>query len=157
MSGTRQGVGLTVFVALCLGAGGLGALVTTPEINGWYATLIKPAWSPPDSLFGPVWTTLFVLMAVAGWLVWKRGEDRVVPLSLFVLQLGLNVAWSWIFFGLRRPGMAFLEIIVLWMTITATLIAFFHRSKLAGWMLLPYLSWVTFAAALNFSIWRQNA
>jgi tryptophan-rich sensory protein len=151
-------IGLAVFIVVCLGAGGLGAIATTPEIEGWYRTIEKPSWNPPDWIFGPVWTTLFVLMAIAAWLVWKPAGFKApaAPLSLFAVQLVLNVAWSWIFFGLHQPGWAFIEIAVLWLTILATTVAFFRCSQVAGWLLVPYLAWVSFAAVLNFTIWRLN-
>jgi benzodiazapine receptor len=151
-------IGLVVFVAMCLGVGGLGAMATTPEIQGWYKTLAKPSWNPPDSVFGPVWTTLFVLMGVAAWLVWQQGGFKAAakPLSLFAVQLALNVAWSWIFFGLHQPGWAFVEIVVLWLAIVTTPVAFFRCAKVAGWLLVPYLAWVSFASVLNFTIWRMN-
>lgn len=151
-------IGLAVFLVVCLGAGGLGALATTPEIEGWYQTLDKPAWNPPDSVFGPVWTTLFVMMAIAAWLVWKpQGlQASVMPLTFFAIQLVLNIAWSWIFFGLHQPGWAFVEIVILWLAIVLTTVAFFQSSKLAGWLMIPYLAWVSFASVLNFTIWRLN-
>ena len=151
-------IGLVVFVVVCLGVGSLGAVATTPEIQGWYKTLAKPSWNPPDSVFAPVWTTLFIMMGIAAWLVWQRGglKAAVLPLSLFGFQLALNVAWSWIFFGLHQPGWAFVEIIVLWLAILATTVAFFRCSKIAGWLLVPYLAWVSFASVLNFTIWRLN-
>jgi translocator protein len=154
----RIGIALVVFLAICLGAGGLGAIATTPEIDGWYRTLAKPAWNPPDRVFGPVWTALFVLMAIAGWLVWQkeRSVPRSTALKLFGLQLTLNVVWSWIFFALHEPGWAAIEIVGLWAAILATLILFIRQSRLAGALLLPYLAWVTFAAGLNFEIWRLN-
>ena len=101
-------ISLIVFLIVCLGAGGLGAIATTPEIDDWYKTVAKPSRSPPDSVFGPVWTTLYILMAIAAWLVWKPAgfRDTVVPLTLFGLQLVLNVCWSWIFFGMHQPGWA---------------------------------------------------
>lgn len=153
-----SGIALVVFLALCLGAGGLGAIATTPEIDGWYRTLQKPAWNPPDHVFGPVWTALYVLMAMAGWLVWQKecSGSRRVGLFLFGLQLALNVAWSWIFFALHEPGWAVVEITVLWLAILATLVVFLRQSRLAGALLVPYLAWVTFAAGLNFAIWRLN-
>jgi translocator protein len=156
---TTRWIGLAVFILVCLGAGGLGAIATTPEIDGWYRTLAKPAWNPPDSVFGPVWTTLFILMGIAGWLVWKPAgfKAAAMPLTLFGVQLVLNVAWSWIFFGMHQPGWAFVEIVVLWLAIVATTLAFFRRSQIAGWLLVPYLAWVSFAAVLNFTIWRLNA
>jgi len=159
MSGMARWAGLVTFVVLCLGAGGLGAIATTPEIPTWYQDLVKPSWNPPAYLFGPVWTALFVMMAIAGWLVWKpRGfTQAAVPLTLFGSQLVLNVAWSWIFFGAHQPGWAFLEIIVLWLAILATTAEFFRSDKTAGWLMIPYLAWVSFASVLNFTIWRLNA
>lgn len=159
MSGLARWAGLVAFIVLCLGAGGLGAIATTPEIPTWYQDLVKPSWNPPAYLFGPVWTALFVMMAIAGWLVWKpRGfTQAAVPLTLFGSQLVLNVAWSWIFFGAHQPGWAFLEIIVLWLAILATTAAFFRSDKTAGWLMIPYLAWVSFASVLNFTIWRLNA
>ena len=150
--------GLVVFIFVCLGAGGLGAMATTPEIAGWYKTLAKPTWNPPDSVFGPVWTTLFILMGIAAWLVWQREGFKAAgkPLSLFAVQLVLNIGWSWIFFGLHQPGWAFVEIVILWLAILATTVAFFRRSKAAGYLLVPYLAWVSFASILNFTIFRMN-
>jgi benzodiazapine receptor len=158
MTERTRWIGLAIFLAICLGAGGLGAIATTPEIDGWYRTVAKPTWNPPNSVFGPVWTTLFVMMAIAAWLVWRPSGfiTAKVPLLLFTVQLALNVAWSWIFFGLHQPGWAFVEIVVLWTTIVVTMRAFFLHSKLAGWLLAPYLAWVSFAAVLNFAIWRLN-
>ena len=158
MTATIRWIGLAVFIAICLGAGGLGAAATTPEIEGWYRTLIKPTWNPPDSVFGPVWTTLFILMGIAVWLVWnpKGFKAAAMPLAMFGVQLVLNVSWSWIFFGMHQPGWAFAEIVILWLAIVATTVAFFRRSQIAGWLLVPYLAWVSFAAVLNFTIWRLN-
>lgn len=158
MTTTVRWIGLAVFIVVCLGTGGLGAIATTPEIDGWYRTLTKPAWNPPDSVFGPVWTTLFVLMAIAAWLVWKPEgfKTAAVPLTLFAVQLVLNVSWSWIFFGMHQPGWAFVDVVILWLAIVVTMVAFFRRSQLAGWLLVPYLGWVSFAAVLNFTIWRLN-
>jgi len=152
-------MGLGVFVLLCLSIGGLGAVATKPEIQGWYTTIRKPSWNPPNAIFAPVWTTLYIMMAVAGWLVWRSEgfKAAVIPLSLFALQLGLNSAWSFLFFVWHQPGWAFAEIIILWLAIFATLWSFFRRSKAAGWLMVPYLSWVTFATVLNFAIWRLNA
>jgi tryptophan-rich sensory protein len=152
-------IGLVLFVLVCLGAGGLGAVATTPEIDGWYRTIAKPQWNPPDWVFGPVWTTLYVLMGIAAWLVWRPAgfNNAAIPLSLFATQLVLNVAWSWMFFGMHQIGWAAVEIIILWLAILITTVAFFRRSKLAGWLMVPYLGWVTFASVLNFTIWRLNA
>lgn len=155
---SRQGLGLLLWVVLCLAAGGLGGLVTTPAIPTWYAQLEKPTWTPPDWLFGPAWTTLYLLMAVAAWLVWRRGGFAAQrrPLTVFLVQLALNAAWSFLFFGLRNPGLALAEIVVLWVMIVATLLAFRRVSTVAALLLVPYLLWVTFAAALNFEVWRLN-
>lgn len=152
-------IGLVVFIGVCVGAGGLGAIATTPEIAGWYATIRKPTWNPPNSVFGPVWTTLFIMMAVAAWLIWKPKGFRAaaMPLTLFAIQLALNIAWSWIFFGMHQPGWAFVEILILWLAIVATTVAFFRQSTIAGWLMIPYLAWVSFASVLNFTIWRLNA
>lgn len=152
-------LGLVLFILICLAAGGLGAIATTPEIDGWYRTIIKPEWNLPDWVFGPVWTTLFVMMGISAWLVWKRAGFRAAatPLALFAMQLTFNVAWSWIFFGMHQIGWAAIEIIILWAAILATTVAFFRRAKPAGWLLVPYLGWVSFASILNFTIWRLNA
>lgn len=152
-------MGLVLFVLVCLAAGGLGAIATTPEIDGWYQTIAKPTWNPPNWVFGPVWTTLFVLMGISAWLVWKPQEPKKTstPLKLFAVQLALNIAWSWIFFRMHLIGWAVVEIAILWVAILATTVAFFRRSQPAGWLLVPYLGWVTFASLLNFMIWRLNA
>ena len=158
MSRTKQIVGLVVLVALCLGAAAVGSAATVPRIEGWYAVLAKPSWTPPNWIFGPVWTVLYVAMAVAAWLVWRQKgwPGARVPLLLFFVQLAFNVAWSWLFFGLRSPGLGFADIILLWIAIAATLVVFWKRTMVAGLLLMPYLAWVTFAAALNYSLWQLN-
>lgn len=154
-----QIVGLLVWLAICFGASALGAAATSSSVNGWYQTLDKPSWNPPDWVFGPVWTLLYFLMAVAAWLVWRR--EPIVrcrwPLGLFLLQLALNVGWSVVFFGLKAPGWAFFEIVVLCLAIAATAYVFWRRSKVAALLLAPYLTWTTFAAVLNFTLWRFNS
>jgi len=153
----RNWISLVIFIVVCLGIGGLGAMATTPEIDGWYRTIEKPSWNPPDWIFGPVWTTLYIMMAIAGWRVWTMADTkRTLPISLFGIQLLLNLAWSFIFFAMRQPGWAFAEIVVLWLAITATMLTFFQRSKLAGVLFIPYWAWVSFASVLNFTIWRMN-
>lgn len=140
-------------------AGIVGSVFTMPAIDSWYATLAKPAINPPSWIFGPVWTTLFVLMGVAAFLVWKKGLERRdvrIALGLFAGQLVLNTLWSIIFFGLRNPGAALIEIVFLWFAILATLIAFAKISKPAAWLLVPYIAWVSFAGYLNFMIWSLN-
>jgi len=155
----RQWLGLAAFITVCFLAAGIGSMATTPSIPTWYAGLAKPAWNPPNWVFGPVWTVLYLSMAVAAWLVWRqRGwTSSARPLGLFCAQLVLNVLWSCIFFGLHRPGLAFAEILLLWVFILGTLLLFWQRSVAAGLLLAPYLAWVTFASALNFAIWRLNA
>lgn len=140
-------------------AGIIGSVFTTPSIAGWYASLVKPALNPPAWVFGPVWTTLFALMGIAAFLVWRKGLDRKdvkIALVLFVGQLVLNALWSIIFFGLRGPGGALIEIVFLWLAILAMIIAFAKISKTAAWLLMPYILWVSFAGYLNYSIWMLN-
>lgn len=152
-------IGLLASVIVCFAAAGIGSAVTTPQIDGWYETLAKPTWNPPNWLFGPVWTTLYLAMAVAAWLVWRQAgwTASKLPLILFGVQLALNTLWSCLFFGLESPGLAFAEILLLWTAIAATMVAFWYRSKPAAVLFVPYLAWVTFAAFLNFTIWRLNA
>lgn len=156
----RMAIAFVGFIAICFAAAGLGGLFTTPatQPGGWYEWIAKPSWTPPSWLFGPVWTLLYGAMAVAGWLVWREGgwRARKVALTLFFVQLALNALWSYLFFGLRSPGLAFAEIIALWIAILATLIAFWRVLRLAGGLFVPYLAWVTFAAALNYAVWRLN-
>ena len=140
-------------------AGIIGSVFTTPSIAGWYAGVVKPALNPPAWVFGPVWTTLFALMGIAAFLVWKKGLDRrdvKIALGIFLGQLVLNTLWSIIFFGLHSPGGALIEIVFLWLAILATIIAFAKISKPAAWLLVPYILWVSFAGYLNYSIWQLN-
>lgn len=140
-------------------AGGIGAVFTTPSVTSWYAAITKPSFNPPSWIFGPVWTTLFVLMGIAFYLVWQQGTKRPQvrhALTIFGVQLALNTLWSIIFFGLHSPGGALIEIAFLWLAIAATIFAFAKISKTAAWLLAPYLAWVSFAAFLNFTIWRLN-
>jgi tryptophan-rich sensory protein len=149
---------LLAFVILCFAAAAVGALLTASSVAGWYQTLAKPGWTPPDWVFGPVWSMLYLLMAIAAWLVWRRAVWSVsrAALTLFGVQLVLNVAWSGCFFGLQRPGLAFIELLVLLGAIVATMASFRRISRLAAVLMLPYLSWSTFAVVLNFGIWRLN-
>ena len=158
MTRTRQAIGLVVFVAICLGAAGFGSWLTLPSIGTWYATLTKPAWNPPNWIFGPVWTFLYLCMAVAAWLIWRESQARSVrtQLTFFAVQLALNVAWSGIFFYLHLTGAAVLEVLLLWGFILATVLSFRRVSRAAALLLAPYLAWVSFAAFLNFTIWRLN-
>lgn len=159
MSFLRSLVGLAVSMGVCFGAGFVGSLFTTPSIPTWYAGLVKPSWTPPAWIFGPVWSVLYGMMALALWLIWRRRgfATAAVPIALFLVQLILNVLWSLLFFGLRMPGIAFAEIVLLWLAILATLITFWRLNTSAGYLLLPYLVWTAFAGALNFALWRMNA
>lgn len=148
-------LGLAGWLVLCFAAAWLGSRFLPGE---WYKQLAKPSWTPPDQIFAPVWTILYILMAIAAWLVWRKAgfAAAALPLALFVIQLALNALWTWLFFGLEKPGFAFAEIVVLWVAIVLTVVAFWRQNSLAGALLVPYLAWVSFAAALNYCIWRMN-
>ena len=147
-------VGVAVIVFACAVVPAIGAAVSAPAVDGWYAGVPKPNWTPPDWVFGPVWTALYALMAVAASLVWvsRNVDDVCCPLSAFGVQLALNLAWSVCFFGLRSPLLAFLDVCLLWVMVAVTTAEFFLVSRTAGWLMVPYLLWVTFAAALNGAI-----
>ena len=147
-----------VFIVLCFAAAAVGALVTNFSLKDWYPSLKKPAWNPPNWIFAPVWSLLYITMAVAASLVWERLPQKglTLPMFLFLIQLLLNVAWSAIFFGLCAPRWAFFEIMFLWVFILMTAVSFGTVYGPAGILLLPYLIWVTFAAFLNFTIWQLN-
>jgi tryptophan-rich sensory protein len=151
----RKFLALVAWLALSFGAALMGGLFMPGE---WYASLRKPAWNPPGWIFGPVWTALYTMMAVAAWLVWRQGgwSKQRQPLLIFLAQLALNALWTPLFFGLHRPGLAFAEIVLLWLAIAATIAVFRPASRVAAWLLAPYLAWVSFAAALNFALWRLN-
>jgi tryptophan-rich sensory protein len=151
----RQFLALTGWLGLCFAAAGTAAFVST---DGWYDGINKPEWNPPTWVFGPAWTLLYITMAIAAWLVWREGGWRVQgrALGLFVLQWVFNALWTPLFFGMHRSGLALIDILALWLTILATLIAFWRVRRAAGLLMLPYLAWVTFATALNFAIWRLN-
>jgi tryptophan-rich sensory protein len=154
-SPSRQAIGLLGWVALCFVAATTAFFVSA---DAWYTTLNKPSWNPPAWVFGPVWSLLYTLMAVAAWLVWRKGgwTAHGKILGVFLLQWFLNVLWTPLFFGLNWPGLAFAEIILLWIAIAVTSILFWRVSKVAGFLLIPYLAWVTYAAVLNYTIWRLN-
>lgn len=151
----RAVLALAGWLLLCFAAAAMGGLFPPGD---WYASLKKPDWNPPGWVFGPVWTALYVMMAVAAWLVWRRGgwTRQGRPLALFLVQLVLNAAWTPLFFGLHRAGLAFTGILLLWLAIAATLLAFRPVSRTAMLLLVPYLAWVSFAAVLNFTLWRLN-
>ena len=148
-------VGLILWIVLSMAAGWVGSRFMPGE---WYAALAKPSWNPPSSVFAPVWSTLYVLMGIAAWLVWRKVGFAGAPiaLGLFVVQLVLNSLWSYLFFGIHQPGAAFVDIVVLWLVILATTIGFWRVSVPAGVLLLPYLCWVGFASVLNLQLWRLN-
>lgn len=143
------------FLLLTFAVAAFGAAFPPGE---WYANLNKPSWNPPNWVFGPVWTALYAMIAVAGWRICTRHGGFATPqMALWSVQLVLNGLWSWIFFGMHRPFLAFIEISLLWQAILGTIVLFAARDRLAAWLLGPYLAWVSFAAALNFEIWRLNA
>lgn len=151
----------TLFFSIVLPqiAGAAGALFTVRAIPSWYALLQKPHLAPPNWVFGPVWTTLYLLMGVAAFFVWRRlnADSRVrMAMAVFMLQLALNALWSFLFFGLRSPALGFLGIVLLWLSIVATMILFARVSKTSAWLLVPYLAWTTFAGYLNYMIWMLN-
>lgn len=149
---------LLLSILIANAAGAVGTVFTMPAISTWYAGLIKPALSPPNWVFGPVWTTLFTLMGIAAFLVWQKRRVSGARLALAVYggQLALNALWSILFFGLQNPAAALVEIAFLWFAIFATMLAFVKISRLAAGLLLPYLFWVSFAAYLNYAIWSLN-
>ena len=149
---------LLVFILITLFAGFIGSLFTTPSIASWYAFINKPSFSPPNWLFAPVWSLLYILMGIAAFLIWqKRDNLKTKPALMFYgIQLILNTLWSIIFFGMHNPGLAFLEIIILWSFILITLIKFYKINKTSGILFIPYLIWVSFASILNFAVWMLN-
>lgn len=150
---------LIISIALPLIIGFTASLFTTPEISGWFTTLQKPSWNPPNWLFAPVWTILYILMGIAFYIIWKwegNKNSKQLAITFFIIQLLLNFCWSFIFFNQHQVMFAFIEIIILWTFILLTIISFAKRNKLAAWLLVPYISWVSFAAILNFTIWKLN-
>ena len=148
-------LGLLGFIGACFAVSTTGAVFRPGE---WYERLRKPWWRPPNWLFAPAWAVLYLCIAVSGWLVWREAgfAGAAVPLGIYAVQLALNAAWSAIFFGMRRPDLAFAEIVALWLSIAATMAAFAPVHAGAAWLLAPYLCWVGFAGALNFTVWRMN-
>ena len=144
-----------VFLALCTAAASTGIVFRPGQ---WYAGLNQPSWRPPNALFGPVWLVLYIMIATAGWLVWREAgiAGAALPLALWALQLALNATWSWLAFRRRRLDLAALGMAALWLAILANILAFHPISPLAAWLLVPYLAWVSFALALNVKLWRLN-
>jgi tryptophan-rich sensory protein len=149
---------LAAWLLLTFLVAGVSTLFTTPAIPTWYPTLHKPSFNPPNALFGPVWTILYALMAVSVWLIWKQPSSRArtLGIQLFLLQLALNFAWSFLFFGHHQVGAALIEIVILGLAILATILAFLLVSRPAAALLAPYLLWVAFATVLNLRIWQLN-
>ena len=156
MKGSSRIGGLVFWVGLSLLAGVAGSRGMP---GTWYAELAKPTWNPPNWIFAPVWTFLYILMGVAAWIFWLRAgwERGRAALAVFVLQLVLNFTWSWIFFGAHRMGWALVEIVILWSAILLTILLFARKSVTAAALLVPYLLWVTFAAVLNAALWHLNS
>ena len=146
-------------IIICQLAGIIGSVFTTSSIPGWYANINKPSFNPPNWVFAPVWTTLYLLMGISLYLIWRNGlSDKNVKIAfiVFIFQLVLNALWSILFFGLQSPFLAFIEIVFLWIAILISIILFFRISRIAAYLLIPYILWVSFASVLNFSIWRLN-
>lgn len=146
---------LLISILVCLIIGFTGSLATTPAIPTWYQTLNKPLFSPPNWIFAPVWTTLYILMGVSLYLIWKKGfknKKNKIAIQFFLIQLGLNLMWSFLFFGFQNPLLAFFEIIILWGAILLTIVKFYKISKVSAYLLLPYILWVSFASFLNLFI-----
>ena len=146
---------LVISVFLPLFAGFIGSYFTTPNIAGWYSTLIKPAFNPPNWVFGPVWTLLYIMMGLSFYLIWSKGFHKKAT-AVFLIQLALNSLWSILFFGLQNPFLAFVEIFFLWIAIVATIYFFYKIDKRAAYLMIPYILWVSFAAFLNYSVWILN-
>lgn len=156
-STTKQSIGLFLWLALCYLTSAAGAIASI-QAKSFYAQLNQPSWAPPAWLFGPAWLTLYTLMAIAAWLIWRQGGFAVHKkiLTLFIVQLAINALWSWLFFAWHLGFLAFIDIIILWSAILIITIYSFPVSRLAAALLLPYLLWVSFAAALNYSVWQLN-
>lgn len=154
----REFFGFVAFLGLCLAASAVGAAATASSVGSWYQTLAKPSFNPPNWVFAPVWSLLFFMMAVAAWRVWRRDGLRGAraALTLFALQLALNMCWSIVFFGLRSIGAALAEIFVLLLAILATTVVFWQRDRIAGMLFIPYAGWVGYAAVLNATLWQLN-
>ena len=157
MSRTQHIIGLAGWLLLAFAAAAIGA-VASVQAAEFYQQLAQPAWAPPPSVFGPVWSMLYALMGIAAWLVWREGgwHRRRGVLTLFVIQLAINALWSWLFFAWHHGALAFADIVLLWLLIVATTVGFWRVRPLAGALLLPYLAWVSFATALNFAVWQLN-
>ena len=151
---------LVIAILIPLLVGFTSGFFTATGVDSWYQTIQRPSWNPPNWIFAPVWTTLYILMGIALYLIWKADSDTPVKkyaITLFAVQLILNFFWSFIFFSQHQPGWAFVEIVVMWLMILLTIFAFAKINTTAAWLLVPYISWVSFAAILNFTIWKLNS
>jgi tryptophan-rich sensory protein len=160
-TGSKGWLSALASIAIALVVGAIGGFATSSSVGTWYSGLNKPAFNPPNAVFGPVWSILYVVMALAAWRVWRRGASSAAglwrtALALYGVQLLLNLAWSLIFFGLRQPGLALADIALLIVAVLATTAVFWRLDRLAGLMMIPYAAWVLFASLLNFEIWRLN-
>ena len=155
LSARSKAFGLLGWLLAAFAAGAVGA-VASVDAASFYAQLSKPSWAPPASVFGPVWSVLYVLMGIAAWLVWKSPGDTRAALTLFAVQLAANALWSWLFFAWHRGALAAVEVLILLALIVATLVAFWRISRAAALLLVPYLLWVSFASALTWAVWRNN-
>jgi len=153
----QQVIGLIAWLLLCFGASAIGAFASI-QARSFYVELTQPAWAPPGWLFGPVWTVLYGMMAVAAWLVWRRGGFKAnqVALVIFLVQLVLNALWSWVFFAWQMGAASLFNIVMLWGLILAAIWAFKPSSSWAAWLMVPYLLWVSFATVLNYTMWQLN-
>jgi tryptophan-rich sensory protein len=151
-------IGLVYWFVICFAVAGFSSRWTMSEIPGWYQTLMRPAIAPPNWIFGPVWTLLYALMAIAAWQVWQLPSSplRSWGMALFLAQLALNFAWTWIFFRQHAIGAALVELVLLWIAIGVTALVFGRVAPVAAWLLAPYWAWVSFAAVLNAAYWRLN-
>lgn len=152
----NQWLVLAGFIIVCLAVGFGASFATQSSVAAWYPTLNRPDWNPPNWLFAPVWTVLYIMMAVAAWLVWKARQDTKPAMLLFFSQLALNFAWSFLFFGARSPGLGLIGIVMMLLAVAATTFVFWRISRPAGALFVPYLAWTAFAAILNFTVWSMN-
>jgi len=152
-----QLIGLVAWLALTFMAAAAGAIASL-DAPAFYGQLVKPAWAPPPSVFGPVWSVLYLLMGMAAWLVWRERPSQRVDgaLGLYIVQLAANALWSWLFFGWHQGAWAFADVLLMWALVAATSAAFWRIRRLAGLLLLPYLAWVSFASALTWAVWQRN-
>lgn len=156
----KNGIKFLASLALPLAVGAVGGLLTRPEIAGWYRSIQKPSWQPPAGVFGPVWTTLYLLMGLAFYRVWQSPaspQQKKQAAVLWIVQLALNLCWSVLFFNRHQIGWALVEILVLWLAIVLTVFSFARVSKTAAWLMVPYAGWVSFAVLLNWALYRLNA